>query len=152
MKRNQLIILLTIILFTACKSNQEAYNATYRKFKEKEDAMVDSNAKTTMNVPKGALSTDSTSVYQSERFNLILGNELDLLDYNIVARSFINRTNARGFYNQMVEKDYKSVLVQNEDMMYRIIIASFATKEESEDHLKEIKNTYPEAIIILRIR
>lgn len=144
--------MLAIVLFTACKSNQEAYNATFRKFKEKEDAMVDSNAKTTMNVPKSALSTDSTSIYQPEKFNLILGNELDLLDYNIVARSFINRTNARGFYSQMVDKGYKSVLVQNEDMMYRIIIASFSAKEEAETHLKEIKNTYPEAFIVLRIR
>ena len=144
--------MLAIVLFTACKSNQEAYNATFRKFKEKEDAMVDSNAKTTMNVPKSALSKDSTSIYQSERFNLILGNELDLLDYNIVARSFINRTNARGFYGQMAEKGYKSVLVQNEDMMYRIIIASFSSKEEAETHLKEIKNTYPEAFIVQRIR
>jgi cell division septation protein DedD len=152
MKKFPQILLFLIIILFGCKSNQEAYNTTYRKLKEKEEAMLDANAKIAMNVPKNAVLRDSSNNYMTEKFNLILGKEQDILAYNIVSRSFINRTNARGFYSQMLDKGYPAVLVQNEEMMFRIIIGSFSTKEEAESELSELKESFPEAFILFRAK
>ena len=149
MKKLTPALLLFLVLFTGCKSNQEAYNTTFRNLKEKEQAM-EANVKTAMDVPKSLTTNDSTNVFLTEKINLILGKVENLSDYNIVARSFINRTNARGFFTQMTDKGYKAVLVQNEEMMYRIIIASYISRDEAEKALKDIRMTYPEAYILLK--
>lgn len=141
-----------LLFFAGCKSNQEVYNTTYRKLKDKEEAMIDAKAKTAMNVPKDTMSKDSTNKYLFEIFSLILGDEQNISAYNIVAKSFINKTNAKSFYSRMKENGYPAVLVQNEDRMFRIIIASFSTKAEAENNLKEINKYYPGATIVRRIR
>jgi cell division protein FtsN len=149
MKKISLLFLLALVLFTGCKSNQEAYNLAFRNLKDKEEAMA-TNARTAMDVPKNTTTSDSAGVYQSEQFTLVMGRTENLSEYNIVARSFINRTNARGFYTQMADKGYNAALVQNEEMMYRIIIASYINKEEAEKNLKDIQATYPEAYILIK--
>jgi len=151
MKNNFYILVLFMIILAGCKSNPEVYNTTYRKLKDKEEAMMDANAKTAMKVPKSVFTNDSTGSYLTEKLNLILGNEVNFSTYNIVARSFINRTNARGYYSQMVDNGFPAALVQNEDMMYRIIIASFLSMEDAQNRLKEISKAYPEAYILIRI-
>jgi Sporulation related domain. len=152
MKKYPHIILLLLIVFTGCKSNQEAYSTAYKRLKEKEEELMDAKAKTAMDVPKDTMSKDSTAAYQSERFTLILGDEPAISIYNIVSRSFINRTNAKGFFNQMKESGYPAALVQNEQMMFRIIIGAFEKKEEAEHELAQIRQSYPEAYILLRIK
>lgn len=152
MKARFQIFLLLLVLLSGCKANQEAYNAAYRKLKEKEESLMDTKARAAMNVPEHAISKDSSFNYSSESFNLILGEDKNLSDFNIVARSFINRTNARGYYSQMLDDGYPAVLVQNEENMFRIIIGSSALKEEAEKKLTEIRKTHPEATIFFRIK
>ena len=113
---------------------------------------MDANAKTAMNVPKNAYSRDTTDSNPIEKLNLILGKEENVSAYNIVARSFINRTNARGYYSQMVDKGFPAALVQNEDLMYRIVISSYLSMDDAVYKLKEISKAYPEAYILIRMK
>lgn len=113
---------------------------------------MEAKAKTTMAVPVDTMSNGLPFTYKTENFTLILGEEQSLLQYSIVSRSFINRTNARGFYSQMVEKKYPAVLIQNDDRMYRIIIASFSTLEEAESKLSDYKKSFPDAYILFKAK
>ncbi len=150
MRKYVVIILLGLIVLPACKSNLEAYNMAYQKLKEKEEAQVNTRARTTMTVHLDSLSKDSSAVYRTENLTLLLGNEKDFLDYNVVARTFINRTNARGYYGQMKEDGYPALLVQNQDQLYRIIVGSFPTPELAEGKKAELKEKFPEISIVFR--
>lgn len=150
MRKYVVIILLGLIVLPACKSNLEAYNMAYQKLKEREEAQVSSRARTTMTVHLDSLSNDSSAVYRTENLTLLLGNEKDFLDYNVVARTFINRTNARGYYGQMKEDGYPALLVQNQDQLYRIIVGSFPSPELAEGKKAELKVKFPEISIVFR--
>lgn len=146
------ILLMIFVLFSGCKSNQDAYNTTYRRLKEKEAEIVKAKAKTAMSVPKEILSGDSSATHISETINLIAGEGNNLSDYSIVVKSFINKTNARGYQARMIDDGYPAVLVQNEELMYRIIVASFESKDNAANKLNVLKNTFPEAWILVRLK
>jgi hypothetical protein len=150
MKKYVVIILMGLLVLPACKSNLEAYNMAYQKLKDREEAQVNSRAKTTMTVHLDSISNDSTVVYRTENLTLLLGNEKTFLDYNVVAKTFINRTNARGYYEQMKEDKYPALLVQNQDQLYRIIVASFPTPEQAESKKAELMGKFPEISIVFR--
>jgi cell division septation protein DedD len=152
MRKYFVLILLGLMILPACKSNLEAYNRTYQRLKDKEETQVTSRARTTMTVHLDSLatSTDSSAVYRTENLTLLLGNEKQFLDYNVVAKTFINRTNARGYYEQMKEDKYPALLVQNQDQLYRIIVASFPTPEKAEGKKSELAEKFPEISIVFR--
>ncbi len=152
MRKCTVFILLGLMVLSACKSNLEAYNRTYQKLKDKEESQVISRAKTTMTVHLDSLtsSTDSTAIYRTENLTLLLGNEKLFLDYNLVAKTFINRTNARGYFEQMKEDKYPALLVQNQDQLYRIIVASFPTPGQAEGKKAELVEKFPEISIVFR--
>ena len=150
MKKHLQILFMLMVLLSGCKINQEAYNTAYQKLKDKEESVMNTKAKVALDVPKDVMANDSTFDYVYESFNLILGKETDLSKFNIVARSFINRTNARGFYSQMQDKGYPAVLVQNEENMFRIIVGAASSKDDAVIELKKIKTVYPEAYILVK--
>ena len=150
MRKYVVFILLGLILLPACKSNLEAYNMAYQKLKDKQEAQVNTRAKTTMTIHLDSLSKDSSAIYRTENLTLLLGNEKVFLDYNVVAKTFINRTNARGYYEQMKEDKYPALLVQNQDQLYRIIVASFPTPELAEVRKAELKEKFPEISVVFR--
>jgi hypothetical protein len=150
MKKNVVLFLMGLVLLSACKSNLEAYNMAYQKLKDKEEARVNARAKTTMTVHLDSLSNDSSIVYRTENLTLLLGDEKSFQDYNVVAKTFINRTNARGYYEQMKEDKYPALLIQNQDQLYRIIVASFPTPELAERRKAELKDKFPEISIVFR--
>jgi hypothetical protein len=150
MRKYVVIILLGLLVLPACKSNLEAYNMAYQKLKDREEAQVNSRAKTTMTVHLDSVSNDSSVVYRTENLTLLLGSEKTFQDYNVVAKTFINRTNARGYYEQMKEDKYPALLVQNQDQLYRIIVASFPTPEQAESKKAELMGKFPEISIVFK--
>lgn len=147
------ILLLTVILFSCCKSNQEAFNSAYRKLKDKnEEVQLAEKAKTASNVSKEMTQTfvDTTSVHPPENITLVLGEPINLSNYSIVARSFMNKTNARSYQGRMEDEGFPAILVQNEELMYRIIIASFKTESEARGKLQQIRQSFPESWILVR--
>jgi hypothetical protein len=147
MKRLFHLLPIVLVLFSACKSNQDAYNKTYQRLKEKEDLQVETKAQTTMSIHIDTLAQDSLK-YRVESFTLLLGKEQDLSSFSIVAKTFINRTNAKGYYARMAEKGYPALLIQNKDQLYRILIASFPTLEQALAKKEELRPTFPEVLVI----
>jgi hypothetical protein len=137
------------VVFTACKSNQDAYNKTYQKLKEKEDAQVEAKAQTTMSVRMDTLVQD-TLKYRIEPFTLLLGKEQHLSTYSLVAKTFLNRTNAKGYYGRMIEDGYPALLIQNGDQLYRILVASFPTEEQALAKKEELRPVFPEVFVLAR--
>lgn len=152
MKRYLQILFVILVLFSGCKSNQEAYNATYNKFKELErrNKVTNINAITPMDVPREITSRDSAYAHVAEKFNVIVGQKTNISTYNIVAKSFINQTNAKSYQSRLVDDGYPAVLVQNENLIFRIVVASFQSKEEADKKLDFLKKTFPEAWILTR--
>jgi hypothetical protein len=152
MSKRIVLALLSLVLLSACKSNLEAYTTAYQKLKDREEAQLHAKAKTTLSVKMDSLSQDSLMEYRSEELTLILGEEKNLSDFSLVAKTFINRTNARGFFGQMKSDGYPALLVQNQDQLYRIIVASYPTPEEAESRKQALLEVFPDAIIVTRLK
>jgi hypothetical protein len=75
---------------------------------------------------------------------------LDASTYNVVVFSFINRTNARSLYNRMVEEKRPAMLVQNQDNLYRVVLASSNNPDTIQVKLNQLLNEYRNASIVKR--
>jgi hypothetical protein len=140
-----------LVLLSACKSNLEAYTSAYQKLKEREESQLNARARTTMSVNVSTDSKDSTVLVRSEAFDLILGKPEELSDYSLVAQSFINRTNAKSYFDRMRSSGYPTLLIQNSDQLYRILIGSFATMEAAEAKKQTLLNAFPNLFVLKRV-
>lgn len=149
MKRYLQILFALSVVLSGCKSNPEAYNATYKKLKEQEriNSETKADARTPMDVPKDFMSGDSVT-HVSEAFTLIVGQEKNISAFNIVAKSFINQTNAKDYHLRLVKEGYPAVLVQNRMSIFRIIVASCVSEDEAIKKLDAFKKTFPKAWIL----
>jgi len=147
------VLVISVSLFSCCKSNKDAFNTAYKKMKEKnEESQLDLKAKTATKVSNEVMMNykDTSAIHPPETVNLVAGEPIHLSDYNIVAKSFMNKTNARSYQGRMEDEGYPAVLVQNEELMYRIIIASFKSPEEARKKLDQVRTLFPEAWILVR--
>lgn len=140
-------------LFSCCKSNKDAYNSAYKKLKEKNDEIqLAERAKTASDVSKEITMhyTDTTAVHPPESVTLLVGEPINFKEYSIVAKTFINRTNARSFQKRMEEEGYPAILVQNDELVFRIILISFDSEAEARDRLVSVRKVFPDAWILRR--
>jgi hypothetical protein len=152
MKRFLLFLPLMLLLFSCCKSNEKAYNATYQKLKDKnEESLLAERAQTAETITDDVVKKNDPGVVKvHEVVTVVLGEDKNLSTYNIVIKSFINRTNARSLYNRMIEEGRNAVLVQNKDMMYRIVVDACKYEIDADKLLTAEKKTWPEAWILVR--
>lgn len=141
-----------LVLFACCKSNEKAYNAAYQRMKEKNEAsLLEERAQTAEIISDDVVKKkDPGMVKVHEVVTLMLGDEQHLSTYNIVIKSFINRTNARSLYQRMLEEGHNAVLVQNKDLMYRIVIDACKYEADAEKLLTAVRDKWPEAWILVR--
>ena len=144
--------ILSVFLFTACKSNLEAYNSAYQKIKEKKESIALEKAQTSLSVKLDNTKNDTVLTYWTDEFVLLLGKETYLSKYNIAAATFVNKTNATSFYKRMKDEGLPAALVQNQDLLYRIVVASSEKVEEAEVLKSKWVKLYPKAIIVIRKR
>ena len=121
------------LLFTlgSCKSKESAYKSVYDKAQQRDVILAPTPAPTPKQTPP------TNVVVQKERVTTIEGSGLKR--YSIVVGSFINKTNASSLKEIMQEQGYKAILVQNQQEMYRVIVASFddrASAASARDTLK----------------
>ena len=130
------------VSFTSCKSKQSAYRAAYEKAKEKEtsQAVEEVEEEPVMKTPSAK---HSGAAVQSEKVTAVNPNEAsNLKKYSVVIGSFINRTNANALKDSMIEKGFNAFLAQNEQGMYRVIIASYSDKAQAAEERDRIKAKY----------
>ena len=120
----------------ACKPKQSAYKAAYDKAQEKPvEAPQEESA-----APAPRPRSESSENARKERVRVISGD--DLRSFSVVIGSFTNKTNAEGLKKRMEADGFRVVLAQNENEMYRVIVASFDEKYDAAQERDRIKTKY----------
>lgn len=135
-------VALIAIAATSCKPKQTAYKSAFEKAKPKEIAPVNQPvAQPTTTVTRPATATTATT----RKEVLTPVSEADasgLKSFSVVIGSFTRNDYAVALKESMEKEGYKVILAQNEKMMYRVIVASFDTKDEAAAERDRIKAKY----------
>ena len=70
------------------------------------------------------------------------GDSGKLKGFNVIVGSFGSKTNAENQKNKMINRGYKAFLVKNESGMFRVVAASFDTREAATSIRDLIRSTY----------
>lgn len=141
------LLLALVVSFGACKPKQSAYKSVYETAKERE---MEENTQTTTQVNKPAypVYTSPTTNYDDEKVRqekitpVYEADASGLRAYNVVIASLAVKPGAEALKTKMEQDGYKVILAQNEQGMYRVIIASFDDKPSAVDKRNEIKEKY----------
>ncbi len=127
----------------SCKSKKSAYRKAYEEAKQREIAAQDVSRTVVYEEPVSAPAATPAAApiaVRKERVSAIEGENSSLLKrYSVVVGSFQNPTNARALREKMTDKGYNAVLAKNEMGMLRVIVSSFATREEAAASREAIK-------------
>ena len=143
--------------FSSCKSSESAYKKAYEKAKQKELAEAQTTAPAEEAVPVSnttpvvAAPVETARVVESvsapvreERVTVVTGAESGLKNYSVVCGSFGVKANADGLKSTLDGQGYNAKVVYNaERNMYRVVVASFDTREEAAAARDAFKAKYP---------
>lgn len=162
------------IMFTSCGSSKEsAYRKAYEKAKAQEQTqqsqqpvqqvqpivqqqtqqpvqqapvvtpLVESPAQ------QQTVVTSNNVAVRSEKVSVV--NGAGLKAYSVVVGSFGVRANAEGLQNTLKNAGYSAQVAFNQERnMYRVIVATFDTRESAVQCKESIKGTYPDAWLLLQ--
>lgn len=137
-----------VLAFSSCKSSESAYKKAYEKAKQNELA----EAKTQEEVIEPAPVVEAAPVktpapvspapVREEKVELVSGDGLKA--FSVVCGSFGVKANADGLKSTLDGQGYNAKVVYNaERNMYRVIVASFDTREEAAAARDAFKAKYP---------
>lgn len=171
--KKHLIIVATVcagLVFASCSSSKEsAYRKAYEKAKAQEQAqqaaqpvqpyaqapvqpvqqapvvtpMVESPAQ------QQTVVTNNNVAVRSERVSVINGSGLKA--YSVVVGSFGVRANAEGLQSTLKNAGYDAQVAYNQERnMYRVIVATFDTRESAVQCKQSLLGTYPDAWLLMQ--
>lgn len=136
------LALACVIMFGSCKPKQSAYKSVYEAAKERE---IDENTSTpsVATRPASPSYTSSSESVKKEKITPVYESDAaGLKAYSVVIAAMSMKPNAESL-KQRIEKDgYKVILVQNEQGMYRVIIASYDSKDQAVAKKNEILSAF----------
>ncbi|HOV83493.1 MAG TPA: SPOR domain-containing protein [Paludibacteraceae bacterium] len=155
---NCLIILsLMTIAFSGCKSKQKVTEIPGANVKATTTSASTTPSETTAPVvvttPPSETETNIPEVTRKESFNLAEGEtNHDALSYkyHVVVGSFKNLSNAKGLQSTLKQEGNNSLIVINEQGMYRVIIDSFNDYNQAHARINQIKNRFPDAWVLIQ--
>ena len=131
-----------LLSFNSCKSKQSAYKAAYERAKQQEVATTVQEVEE-QPVMKTPSAKPSGAAVQTEKVKAVNPTDADnLKDYSVVIGSFLNKTNAFSLKDDMVSKGFNAFVAQNEQGMYRVIVASYDNKADAAAERDRIKAKY----------
>ena len=138
-----LLIAGTMFSLSACKSSQSAYQQAYEK------AVSGDEAKAVIEEPvaqsEAPVAEDVSNVSVREEKVSVVSGDSDIKAYGIVCGSFSLKANADALRERLVNDGYKAVVVVNEaGKTYRVVFASFDTKDEAVAERNRFKARYPD--------
>lgn len=141
MKRNLFILLsaVTMLSLSACKSSQNAYKEAYEK------AIQGDEPKTVVEEPvqNQTKSEVANVTVREEKVTVVSGDGIKT--YGIVCGSFSLKANADALRQKLIGDGYPAVVVVNEaGKTYRVVVASYDTKEQAADAREQFKAKYPD--------
>ena len=151
------------MLLTGCKSKESAYKQAYLKAKQQDEMMqqqqqqqpaANTQAVVTPMQEKVVTQTqvldnaDNVAVRQ-EQVSVISGSGLK--NFSVVVGSFQLKENAAGLQQTLKNQGYDAQLVVNNNVspvMYRVVAATFETKQEAAASRNALMEKYPGAWLL----
>lgn len=137
-----------VLAFSSCKSSESAYKKAYEKAKQNELAESANQQETvveTAPVVEAApvvTTPAAPAPVREERVELVSGDGLKA--FSVVCGSFGVKANADGLKSTLDSQGYNAKVVYNaERNMYRVVVASFDTREEAAAARDAFKAKYP---------
>ncbi len=136
-----LVLIALIVVGTSCKPKQSAYKQVYEAAKEKE---MQQTASQPTSVVKDASTLPPVEVsVRKEKVEAVYPTDAaGLRRYSVVIASLSVKLNAESLKARMENEGYNVILAQNEQGMYRVIVASYDDKEQAANKRDEIHRTY----------
>lgn len=140
------LVFALIIAFGACKPKQSAYKSVYEAAREKE--MEEETTTPTETVSKPATTptyTASTTNESVRKEKVTPVNDSDasgLKAYSVVIAAMAMKPGAESLKERFTKDGYSVILARNEQGMYRVIIASYDSKEQAVAKKNEILEKY----------
>lgn len=148
MKKFFVIALVTASVFavSSCKSSKDsAYRDVYEEARMAEGQGQQSEAVEIAPVASSTIKNNAEdTTYRTEKVILASGNEGALKAFSVVCGSYSTKENADKLLEMLVAEGYSAIVAQNpETGMYRVICASFDTKEEAATSRAQFKAAHP---------
>lgn len=92
-------------------------------------------------------------VTRSESFKLAVGETNGAAlnkKYHVQVGAFSNHDNARNLRAKLVAEGNNALVVENENGMLRVIIASFEEYQDARAKIDQIRGTYPDAWVLVQ--
>ncbi len=145
-KKSLGLLFAVVLVLSSCKSNKEAYSATYERAKAKQEVQAQVNEEQNERVEV----IEKTGVKEAAEKIEVIGLATESGPYGVVVGSFINRTNAENLRKKMADQGYSAVLGQNEKLMFRVIIAFYEVKADAQAKVRELSKDFPDAWILIK--
>lgn len=136
------------LAFASCKSSESAYKKAYEKAKQNELAEAKAQeevvepAPVVEAAPVQTPAPVSPAPVREEKVELVSGDGLKA--FSVVCGSFGVKANADGLKSTLDGQGYNAKVVYNaERNMYRVVVASFDTREEAAAARDAFKAKYP---------
>lgn len=142
-----------VLAFSSCKSSESAYKKAYEKAKQNELAEAKAQEEVVEPAPVVEAAPVQTPApvspapvspapVREEKVELVSGDGLKA--FSVVCGSFGVKANADGLKSTLDGQGYNAKVVYNaERNMYRVIVASFDTREEAAAARDAFKAKYP---------
>ncbi|MGV8963744.1 MAG: SPOR domain-containing protein [Candidatus Saccharimonadaceae bacterium] len=139
----QLSLALFCLVFigVSCKPKQSAYKSVYEAAKEREMEETSTQPNTVVK-PSGTLSPIEVSVRKEKVTPVYNSDAAGLKSFNVVVASLSVKLNAESLKSRMENEGYSVILGQNEQGMYRVIVASYDDKDSAVAKRNEIYEKY----------
>ena len=138
-----------VIAFGACKPKQSAYKSVYEAAKEREMSENTQAQNTTVTKPVPTYpvysSQDNYADEKVRQEKITVVHQADasgLRAYSVVIASLAVKPGAEALKSKMENEGNKIILAQNEQGMYRVIIASYDDKASAVEKRNEIRSQY----------
>ena len=143
MKKIHLILLFggLIVFGTSCKPKQSAYKQVYEAAKERE-VQQSASQPTTVVKEASPLPPVEVSVRKEKVEPVYATDAAGLKRFNVVIASLSVKLNAESLKDRMENEGHQVILAENEQGMYRVIVASYDTRDDPVAKRGEIYNTY----------
>lgn len=140
-------VALLMFAFGSCKPKQSEYKSVYEAAKEREMGAEEQTGQeyemSPVSRPSVPATSNSTETVRKEKITPVNSTDASgLKAYSVVIASMGMKPNAESLKSRMEQAGYKTILAQNEQGMYRVIIASYDSKDQAINRRSEILNDF----------
>lgn len=129
-----------LVFASSCKPKQSAYKQVYEAAKEKE--LQQNASEPTIVKDASSLPPVEVSVRKERVEPVFASDAANLKKYNVVIASLSVKLNAESLKSRMENEGYNVILVENEQGMYRVIVASYDDRGMAAAQRDEIYRKY----------